>query len=152
MKFEERTYFKLCRTYVSTEIIGEYRTCNSSFASPRGFILDYEINEITRSVPGSLGIFVFGKQSDAKRYIDELNLPHTNHPIFECHVIGPVTKTNIRISSFATFPIHDTHLSRKRRLKQVRDKVTYKLDIVPAPDGTFLVGAVKPFRKIELRA
>ena len=141
MKFEQKTYFKLC-TRSNNKLL-------SCFIKGR-FQLEYSLNKLTRPIPGSLGILVFDTIYNLKYFQRTYFVHVTGFSILECLVQGPVVPVSRLIhlaqDIYLTTVTHG--VKRMNRARRVRLLTNWGVTS-PAPLGTLSVGSVKPIRQIN---
>ena len=145
MKFEEKTYYKLCHC-------PNYRSMPNALESylTTVYTLKYAVGEITKPKPGTLGIFVFGTMEYVRRFTENYGVHNTYTKLFECKVVKPVLPVHIVNSAYLSIISNwaqDIKLSRARRLQVVAKKYVRHGGML-VPPGTFSVGAVKLIREV----
>ena len=154
-KFEQRPYYKMC---LFLENKKEYFSINAF----NKFCLQYELNKETRSIPGSLGLFVFDSLESVFGFSASKPL-RRDTAIFECRVRGPViTCTTLLLPS--KMRVFRTIWSRARRLESIKRSRynhpyslfgtksiihDYTYRTLKAPRNTFSVAALKPTKLIS---
>ena len=127
--FEKKLYYKLCCDSPGQKLL--------SYCPPdHSFNLYYELDKVTKPIPGSIGILVFDTLYNARQFC-------AAGWFFKCLVRGPVLKVD-KVASYGYAYADDCRgqikLNRKRRLKQLEQLV---FGIRQAPTGTFSVAAAK---------
>ena len=157
MKFEQQIYYKLF-----TLVGGSNGIDRISYACRPGspFRLDYSINKITRSIPGSMGIFVFDTRDNARRFVKYGSACRA----FKCLIKGPVIKVDHLmgfqlwgnddgVNNYKKYVDADKKCSRAQRIKSAKSVKICNWNstfspTVEAPQGTFSVAAVKPIEEV----
>ena len=144
MKFEEKTYYKLCH---HSQISGN----SYSYSTPcDNFRLQYNLRKITRPIPGTIGIFVFDTLKNVYTYGKAFDDNRSFVKIFECRVKGPVLHTQLvqSIISCEQYWIHPKKTSRSERLVALRKQSIHGFMVRRAPLGTYSVAAVQLIKDI----
>ena len=145
IKFEQKTYFKLCRQSL-------YPT-SSIFASGE-FRLSYSLNNVTRPVPGSVGILVFDTYENLVNSRIYYEGENEGFIIFKCLVKGPVLPVK-RLLIFDTEFRYFIYkgINRAKRLQRLAaEEDKHKLLVrttANVPHGTFSVNLVKPIEQLQ---
>ena len=137
MKFEEKTYYKLCSSRGD-----EYK---SMWTTNLCYEVNYNIGFTTYAPIGTLGLFVFSTIEDALK-ARRMFIIRQNIHLFECRVKGPVIPiTRILDNLVSSLWQQNSRMSRKHRHAKLMKLCTINDSclIRQAPAGTLSVAAVQ---------
>ena len=151
-KFEKEIYYKTCHKNKKHG----YVSISHPFSGTDLFCLRYKLNKVTKTVPGSLGLFVFDSLESVYKFSGSTMLNY-NNVVLRCYVKGPVNPVNAlwylfreHLAAYLLDLRRQSGWSRKRRLEHVkRIRISCMKRTFQAPANTFSVAAVKPFEVIS---
>jgi len=140
-------YFKVVKRLAN----GELRSSTPC----RGGSLTYHRKKFTRMIPGSLGIFIFVDEWQARQFAKiHSSSSGTHMKVYSCAVIGrPVVAYRVQSIDFTMDSFIKMFKKARTRLARVKGLLSKEHDgrvnrVRPAPNGAYTVQAVRLKRQI----